>query len=80
MKAYVAEPQPEKTVPEQATTPYKIEYSKQPVWKMEYSRKAESECANLNSMNAHVGQHYCRFSVEQLSTDEYAIVCLSHPD
>ena len=80
MKAYVADYKPEENVPEQNPTPYDIKYSKQPVWTMEFVRQAESQCNDLNSMRAHIGQHYCKFSVEELPEGKFAIVCLTQPD
>ncbi|MBZ5511472.1 MAG: hypothetical protein LAN70_09925 [Acidobacteriia bacterium] len=80
MKVYVADYKPQENATEQNPTPYNIEYSKRPVWTLEFVRQAESECNNLNSMRVHIGQHYCKFSVEELPEGVFAVVCLTHPD
>jgi hypothetical protein len=80
MKVYVADWNPEENAPEQNPTPYVIKYSEQPVWTMESVPQAEFQCNCLNSKRVHIGQHYCKFSVEDLPEGKFAIVCLTHPD
>jgi hypothetical protein len=60
-------------------TPQNILYSKEPKWTMEY-RGAVDEHSILEQMDVHLGEHYCVFSIEKLSTGECAIACLDHPD
>jgi hypothetical protein len=58
-----------------------VEYRPTPDdWKMMTRDEAEMHCRDLNRMQAHVGPHYCEFSVEELPEGAFAIVCLSHPD
>lgn len=57
-----------------------VAYSKAPEWKLSHAELADLERMSLEKMNVHVGEHYCKFSVEDLNDGEFAIVCLSHPE
>lgn len=41
---------------------------------------ANSDCEYLNRHRIHVGQHLCYFSVEELPSGDFSIVCLTHPE
>lgn len=56
-----------------------IWYSKEPEWTMNTRVQAESELEILSGMTVHVREHYCEFSVEELSEENFAIACLAHP-
>lgn len=59
-----------------------VQYSSSPDhWKM--SRwEAQSNCDILNRANVcakNWPEHHCNFEIEEVGTDEYAIVCKTHP-
>jgi hypothetical protein len=58
---------------------FDVAYSKEPKWSMTRD-EAEWERDRLQSWNVHVGEHYCKFSVEELPSGSFAIACLSHPE
>lgn len=57
-----------------------VGYTDDPQWKMAYRAEADLQCSMLNTRAVRVGTHFCSFSVEELPTGEYAIVCGEHPD
>ena len=59
---------------------YEIHYSDRPEWRLGALELAEADCRLLNSMQVHVGPHYCQFEIEELEPGLFAIVCKSHPD
>jgi hypothetical protein len=83
MKVYVHGYKPKKRKQEEERLPYReheVFYSKEPTWKMEQRYQAESECIVLHNMRVHLGEHVCKFTVEEVSDGQFAVVCLSHPD
>lgn len=37
------------------------------------------DCAMLRTASVSVGTHFCDFSVEELPSGQFAIICASHP-
>jgi hypothetical protein len=56
-----------------------IFYTTQPEWKITTLWYAETKCGILHGLRCGVGSHLCQFSVEELDSGRYAIVCESHP-
>ncbi len=64
----------------QKPSPIVVGYTDDPQWRMAYRAEADLQCSMLNTRAVRVGTHFCSFSVEELLTGEYAIVCAEHPD
>jgi hypothetical protein len=56
-----------------------VQFSDKPEWTFGALEFAEAQFGLLNSIRVHVGQHYCKFEVENLGEDRFTIVCKSHP-
>lgn len=56
-----------------------IFYSPLPQWTEPTREIAEIRIAELHRMKIHSGDHYCQLEVEQISDDEFAMVCNNHP-
>ena len=61
-----------------ATREHPVAYSKEPEWTMDTSEHADSECRILQSLNVHVEQHYCDFSVEEVRDGVCSRSCARH--
>lgn len=57
-----------------------IYYSQRPEWKLDTRELAEADCRYLNNIQAHVGEHYCHFEIEEVGAGIFGVVCKSHPD
>jgi hypothetical protein len=83
MRVYVDDYKPKKRIIEgniiEIYPEHEVFYSKEPRWKMRRS-EAEAECTTLRNIAVRVGVHVCDFTVEELTTGEFAIVCSSHPE
>lgn len=55
-----------------------VAYSDKPEWVIPSGDEAEMECKTLNRLNVHVGTHLCNFSVEELPSGEFAVICADH--
>jgi hypothetical protein len=54
-------------------------YSPRPLWTEPTREIAELRVAELHRVRIHVGDHYCKLDVEQISGSEFAMVCNDHP-
>jgi hypothetical protein len=84
MKSYVRGYQsrkPEGSAAQNAALPneVEVEFTRVAQWRIPAREVAGYECEILQRMRVHVGAHNCEFSIEELSSNEFAIVCLSHP-
>jgi hypothetical protein len=50
-----------------------------PKWPLISRSEAQTHCNRLRDFGIHVDDHDCDFSVEKISEDGFAIVCLTHP-
>jgi hypothetical protein len=79
MKAeFLAQRQRGETIPRHDI--YDISYHAEPHWQFLFRTRAEMELVLLESMQPHIGDHYCRLEIEHLGKEEYAIVCNDHPE
>jgi hypothetical protein len=57
---------------------YGVEYRPTPDdWTMSTRDEAEMHCRDLTRLQAHVGPHYCEFSVQELPEGAFAIASLA---
>lgn len=60
---------------------YDVWFSKEPEWTFSDQYLAQGELNLVTGMSVHVGHHhYCKFQLEKLGDDKYAMVCNDHPD
>ena len=59
--------------------PVLVSYSLRPSSLIASREDADLQCARLNRMQVHVGQHSCEFEVEELDGGEFALACINHP-
>jgi hypothetical protein len=62
------------------TQHYQILLGRKPGWAFGALSIAKEEAAILNSFRVHIGDHACRFDVEEIKRGIFAIVCKDHPD
>ena len=59
---------------------YDVWFSKEPEWTFVDHYLAQGELNLVTGMSVHVGQHhYCKFELEALADDKYALACNDHP-
>ena len=89
MKAYVLYYGPEPQSQEEESKeeregrlarPNIVEFGKNPGWKIPSRYEANAELRILAGSGVFVGQHFCKFSVEELPEGAFAIVCSTHPE
>jgi hypothetical protein len=89
MKAYVtyygpepkaSEEETEKEKEDRLARPCVVQFHKTPLWTLPAKDLADVEVTNLQWQRVFVGQHFCRFSVEELPEGKFAVVCLDHTD
>ena len=86
MKAYVLDYRPlppeelsKVVVGEKKTRHYKIMLGRKPGWSFGALSDAKEEAAILSGFRASIGNHTCRFDVEEVRRGIFAIVCKDHP-
>ncbi len=84
MKAYV---RGYDTIVDKGRTPKKqpeppqfvVEYRAEPEWVIETRYEADAECQILRRHSVSIGIHFCDFSVEELPSSGFAVICANHP-
>jgi hypothetical protein len=56
-----------------------VEYRGEPEWVIETRYEADAECLILRRHSVTVGMHFCDFSVEELTSSGFAVICANHP-
>ena len=56
-----------------------VKYCTDPVPLFNTRLEANMDCAMLRTASVSVGTHFCDFSVEELPSGQFAIICASHP-
>ena len=59
--------------------PLLVEFDDAPGWKMAERWAAMVHCETLRNAQVRVGEHNCEFSIVEVESREFAIVCESHP-